>query len=297
MNNFRENVIRIWGDKGKDWLASLPRGVNILAQKWNLQELQPVPNLSYNYVLTGMRKHNPLPIILKLSFDMSDLKHEAAALDVFKGKGCVVLLDSDIKLGALLLEQAIPGTSLKSLFPHNDTAAMEHAIHVMKQLHAASLSDRDLTNFPAVSDWLQALYSTTNTRLSEYHLEKAKDLAQGLLRTAGPSILLHGDLHHDNILASTRDGWLAIDPKGVFGESIYELGAFIRNPVPELLEQPHVAHMIAHRLECFSAVLNIDKQRLKAWTYVQTVLAACWAAEENGDPSRWLLEADIIDKL
>ena len=39
--------------------------------------------------------------------------------------------------------------------------------------------------------------------------------------------MLHGDLHHDNVLTADREPWLAIDPHGVLGDpekrAAYEL--------------------------------------------------------------------------
>ena len=44
-----------------------------------------------------------------------------------------------------------------------------------------------------------------------------------------PQILLHGDLHHWNILSDADRGWMAIDPKGVIGASCLDVGRFINN--------------------------------------------------------------------
>src|SRR5207244_1723119 len=62
--------------------------------------------------------------------------------------------------------------------------------------------------------------------------------------------LLHGDLHHYNVLFDARRGWLAIDPKGVVGELEYEVGAALRNPyeAPELFLEPST---IERRVEQF----------------------------------------------
>jgi len=134
---------------------------------------------------------------------------------------------------ALLLERAVPGITLKSLFPDNDDAAVAHAVTVMKRLHAVPVSN--LTSFACVQDWLKAL-DKAHPALSRTHISKARELAQYLVATQNRPVLLHGDLHHENILSSSHDGWLAIDPKGVVGESAYEVGAFVRGPFPELLQ-------------------------------------------------------------
>jgi streptomycin 6-kinase len=52
----------------------------------------------------------------------------------------------------------------------------------------------------------------------------AVSLFNELLPSQSEPVLLHGDLHHWNILRATRVPWLALDPKGVVGEPAYEVG-------------------------------------------------------------------------
>lgn len=77
--------------------------------------------------------------------------------------------------------------------------------------------------------------------------------------------------------------WIAIDPKGVIEEIEYEIGAFIRNPCKELIAHPDVERIISKRCEIFANLLNLDKQRIKDWYYMQSVLASCWAEDDNDD--------------
>ena len=44
-------------------------------------------------------------------------------------------------------------------------------------------------------------------------------------------MLIHGDLHHYNILIVGKYSWLAIDPKGVIGPAAYEVGPLLMNPL------------------------------------------------------------------
>src|SRR5207253_4768706 len=47
--------------------------------------------------------------------------------------------------------------------------------------------------------------------------QRADSLRAELLSATDNRVLLHGDLHHFNILRSDRSEWLAIDPKGLVG--------------------------------------------------------------------------------
>jgi streptomycin 6-kinase len=88
--------------------------------------------------------------------------------------------------------------------------------------------------------------------------------------------VLHGDLHHFNILRSTRCGWLAIDPKGLYGDRHFDVCQFLRNPDPM---PPHVNR---RRLDIFAAELGLNRQRLRDWCVVHAVLDLCWDFEEGG---------------
>jgi streptomycin 6-kinase len=102
-----------------------------------------------------------------------------------------------------------------------------------------------------------------------------------LCDSMGEEVVLHGDLHHENILRS-GDGWIAIDPKGMVGEREYETGAFIRN---------HVSARCADQL---AEALGLDVHRIRLWAWVQAHLAAAWSIEDGEDPAHWLAVADRL---
>lgn len=124
MTTFDSNIICIYREKGKVWLAELPERVTAISSRLDLRDLKEVTNLTCNYVLSGLQGNNP--IILKLGLDHEALNREAFALKCFAGYGIVKVLAED--KGTLLLERAVPGTSLKSYFPTNENESIETAI-------------------------------------------------------------------------------------------------------------------------------------------------------------------------
>jgi streptomycin 6-kinase len=104
-----------------------------------------------------------------------------------------------------------------------------------------------------------------------------------LCASSAPPVLLHGDLHHFNVLRN-GDGWAAIDPKGVIGEPAYETGALLRNPVPALLDLPHPRRILVRRAGLLAEALGLDADRVFAWARVQAMLAAVWAAQDGDEP-------------
>lgn len=149
----------------------------------------------------------------------------------------------------LLLERADPGVSLRSYFPEKDNDAIQITCECLKRLHPAPIpSDH---HFPYINDWLIAL--DKNLSIPADYLHKARKLRDELIATSATPALLHGDLHHDNILQNSND-WVVIDPKGVIGEPAYEVAAFIRNPIPVLLAHNNASSIIDNRITLFTEI-------------------------------------------
>ena len=129
-------------------------------------------------------------------------------------------------------------------------------------------------------------------------VEAAETLFAELIDSMVEPMLLHGDLHHGNILAAERQPWLAIDPKGVVGEPAYEVGILLRNPMPELLAQPQPEHILARRVDQLSEELGFERVRVLRWGLAQAVLAAWWAYEDHGRGwEQWIACAQLLSVI
>jgi streptomycin 6-kinase len=105
---------------------------------------------------------------------------------------------------------------------------------------------------------------------------------QELLADRAPSVLLHGDLHHDNTLADEARRWVVIDPKGFVGDRAYDATAMLYNPLPGFSEVSDPDPVLHRRLAILSHVLGVDRERLAAWGYVKAVLSMLWTLEDGG---------------
>lgn len=283
-----KTLIGRYGPEGQRWLAQIPTLIASLAKAWGLSDLQPLPNLTYNYVLSGFK--DGAPVILKLSITPEELVQEAMLLKAFAGYGAVAVLAQ--QPGALLLERAIPGTTLKNYFPQHENESIIIAAKVIQRLHQTPLSPSN--NFTPVTSWLAAI--NPEAKIPASYLNKAIKLKNHLLASAAPTILLHGDLHHDNILQH-QNNWVFIDPKGVLGEPAYEVAAFIRNPIPELLQQPNATQIIQHRIVAFADALQLPAERIYQWCFVQSVLAWIWNLEDDLETEYFEAYTDLLETL
>lgn len=265
--------------------------LNQICEKWRLTDLVALPKRTFFAVYRAKRTVDQMPVIVKFGIDAESIKREALALKTFDGMAAVKLYDFDESNSALLLELITPGVDLKVLFPKQDDQAICVAVQIIKKLH--SNPQPDVSLFPKLEAWLGDF--SCSSHVPAAYLEKAKSLSRNLIASAKNVALLHGDLHHENILKSDSRDYLAIDPKGIIGDTSYEVIPFLCNPLPEILHHAAIAKLLQHRIQLFATLLNIEENRLRDWSFVHAVAAACWAIEDNLDPHPWLRLAEIFD--
>lgn len=286
MQSFEANIRNIYGARGQKWLKELPRLSERIALEYGLSDLRAISNLTYNYVLLG--KQGDRAIALKLGLDYDALAQESAALECFKDLGCVEVLSRGE--GFLLLNQAIPGTSLKLLFPDKDDYALGITCSLIKGLHSAKIPAHH--NFPRLRDWLMIL--DQNLDIPEKYLSKAKIVRQKLLDRGAQEVLLHGDLHHDNILMNNGN-WCVIDPKGIIGDPIFEVASFIQNPI--LLDQKDPSQFIQKGVAAFAENLKVSATTITEWCFVKSVLSWAWSLSDCTDDFHFRELTRVLNRI
>ena len=274
---FTQTIISLYGEKGQVWLDRLPDTIAAYAQRYNLEQLSPMSSMKFNYVARGYQKQRQ--IVVKLGLDEQSLAREAAYLTLVEGSG-VEIIAYDATM--LLMGCAVPGASLKQYFPDKDRQAMHIMCALVKKLHATPIPQKH--DFPHIADILSRLDRPAD--IPHAFVAKACRIRDSLLASVQQDVLLHGDLHHDNILQH-GDRWVIIDPKGYVGDPVFELAAYLSNPIPELLQHDTAHTIIAERIKICAQRLNFPEQRIKNWLYVKSVLCWAWALDDGLDAAYW----------
>lgn len=261
------------------WLRALPDLLAQLAARWSLTLAPPFPNIAYNYVAPAVRADGTA-CVLKVSRHIDDTRNEIAALYLWDGDGAARLVEADPEIGALLTERLDPGTMLVTVAESDDDAATVIAARLLRRLWRPVPEHHGLCSLDrwcAAYDRNRALLAQGAGGFPAALFRRADALRHELLASTTTPAVLHGDMHHFNVLRAQRAEWLAIDPKGLAGDRCFDVCQFLQNPhaVP-----PEVN---SRRLDLFCAELGLDRARTKTWCFVQAVLNACWDFED-GNP-------------
>lgn len=281
LNQFRDNIINIFGEKGNVWLNKLPSVVEELQSHWDLSGITPVNNMTCNYVAKAITKHKQ-DVIIKIGCDKQSIFEEKQALIYFDEQASIKLLDFNEKHNALLLHQARPGITLKEIYPINKEIVIDIYAATMHKLHDKLMMDK--VDFLFIADWLNAIDKAPTNQMTHSLFQKAIHLKNELLLSSENRNVLHGDLHHDNILKNGED-WLVIDPKGIIGEPEFEAAAFDFIHQTELNSSQDISSLFTLRAEKLAQKAGLNVQRLKDWVFVRLILSAAWSIEDHGDPS------------
>ena len=284
-DNFKREMVALHEDEGRVWLDRLPAILVACEERWAITIGSPFANLSFHYVVPAMRADGT-KVVVKACSPTGEFLQESTALRLFDGHGMAELLAYDTADEVMLLEGLQPGTVLSTV--EDDERAISIAARVMRQLWRPVPAEHP---FKSVFDWgkgftrLRQHFGGGNGPFPAALLEEAETLYAELSTSMATSVLLHGDLHQDNILAAERQPWLAIDPKGLIGEPAYETGSLLRNPLPEILHVPQPVHLLARRIDQLAEELDLDRGRIRNWALAQSVLAAWWSIEDFGSVS------------
>lgn len=217
-------------------------------------------------------------VVLKVVKEQGDEWRCGEIVARFSGRGVVEVYEQ--MPGAALFERLDPGEPLAALTLNGRD---EQATEILAMM-LGRMAPQDPPDWcPTVERWgagFARYVASGDERVPLALVEPAHRIYEDLCMTQRNPALLHGDLHHGNVLSDRARGWCAIDPKGVVGELEYEIGASLRNPIerPDLFAKLDV---VERRLDQFGLVLGLDVGRARGWCFAQAVLSAIWSVEDG----------------
>lgn len=259
---------------------------------WELTTPQLIAETPTSQVYTV--KYHGDTIVLKLltPIGVDDEQNGAIALTCFDGQGAVRLLDHDA--GAHLLEYVDGDDLLPMVLNGDDTQATKIIAGVVNQLHSATPTLNGLTTLRRrFRSLFRKAEIDSQAGINSIYVRGAR-VANILLDSPRDERVLHGDIHHENIRHHQTRGWLAYDPKGLYGERTFDVANALCNP----MRFPAIVHDETRLLEnaqILAQELAIELARILAFTYAYACLSASWSLEGHGDVRLSLKVAKIIE--
>ena len=223
--------------------ASLEALAREIASEWGLSVGVAFASSPWSYVVAA---GDDAVLKVRAAEDWES-DHDVDALMRWDGRGAVRVLRHDRARRVALLERARPGHDLSSL---RWTDSVTVAADVARQLWMrAAAPFRSIHEFVPI--WLDEV--------------NASERVRRLYESLGPrgDTLVHGDLHHHNILRS-GDRWVAIDSKAMLGEPEFDVAPLMWNPIGSELSETRIERCIDH-----FAKVGLDRDRMLSWALVR----------------------------
>jgi streptomycin 6-kinase len=268
------------------WLERVPELVADSCEEWGLTLGEPYAAGAGGYTAPA-EAADGAHAVLKLSYPHRESEHEVDALELWDGNGAVRVLARSDDGFALLLERCEPGTPVAE---QGADVSLGVLIALLPRLWVTA-GEPFHTLADEAAWWVSYLPRQWDDVRPPYPrrlLEAGLDALTTLPPTQGELVLLHQDLHAENVLAAQREPWLVIDPKPLLGEREFAVAPIVRS-----FELGHSRKDVLYRFDRLTAELDLDRERARGWAIGQTLawtFNSHWRANHL-NTALWLLEA------
>jgi len=265
----------------------IPEAFSPYLRRWALRP-DGAPIRSHAGCLLPVRRDGQ-PLMLKVSHEI-DERQGAVLMRWWDGEGAARVIEADED--AILLERATGDRSLAAMARNGrDDEATAILCDVAAVLHQPR--GKPLPDLIPLQVWFAELEPVA--RSVGGILTRSAAVARARLAAPCECCVLHGDLHHGNVLDFGPRGWLAIDPKRLYGDRAFDYANIFCNPDMDDAAVPVATRpeRFAARLQIVSARSGIEPRRLLEWIIAWTGLSAAWIIADGDDPAVDLAVANL----
>jgi streptomycin 6-kinase len=258
-------------------------------RQWKLSDPQPLAQSERGDLYTAYRNNEKVVLKLFTEIGAADEGDGAAALQYFDGQGAVRLLAHDDQ--AHLLEYAGDEELAEMVTRGDDLEAAAVIVDLLNKLHQPN-PDRPLPKLRTLPQVFVSLFDRAardKATGQDSIYQRAAPVAQRLLANPRSECLLHGDIQHHNIRHHPERGWLAYDPKGLYGERLYDTANALCNP-STARERVMSERRWLDMSQLLADKMGQEVERLRAFSFAFACLSATWPDKPEGSEfQQWFL--------
>jgi len=277
----KDEVQSIVSGFGHSFYDKLLPYLTYYAEEWSLTSYKFIPSYSANIVFLCHSQQFGEAVLKIARASGIEYKTELEALRQFNHKAVCRLLAYDTDRAVMLLQQVQPGQSLREIASLEQRLAIFCSVY--RNLHTSLEPEH---KFSAYLDWVDRItkYMSRQEQAQELyaHMKGAQRLCAEVSAAYPRRMLLHGDLHHDNILLGSDGQYVVIDPKGVIGDAVFDIPRFILNEFDDNLNSA-LRDTIISIINYLERELNIPQSIIRKLLYIETTMGACWYVEDGAD--------------
>lgn len=272
--------------QGRLWLGDVRGFIAQALEQWQLKMTLPphgLPWHGHTGVVVPVVTAGGVQAALKVAFPHDEALLEPLALTLWNGRGAVRLLEDDESLGAMLLERLDEQRSLMDL-PMEEAIALWGDIVQDLSIHPDGRPQWRLLPHVAAtaerySDELPQAWSDLGEPFPRWLLEAALEVCHtrgAVGRRSSNDVLVHTDLHYQNILARPASGqpgsgqYLAIDPQVQVGDGEFAVAPCLWNRLQDLPTRNAEAGL-RRRAAALAQAAGFDEELCIQWAVLREV--------------------------
>ncbi|MBB5807744.1 streptomycin 6-kinase [Saccharothrix ecbatanensis] len=266
------------GEGAPAWRARLPALATKFCAHWALTPDGPLLN-GHVAVVLPVRRADGHPAVLKLTWLDTETRQEPLALEKWRGRGVVELLDHDDEHGALLLER-LDHTHTLNHAPIEEALAVTGGLLRRLSVPAGAEFRRH------IPDDLAEENAALGGPVPDAFVHLAQELGRSLAESAG-NTLVNEDLHYENVLRGDREPWVMIDPKPLAGDPEFGVIPLLWNRFGEMDGE----RGLRDRFAALCDIAGLDVARARDWTFYRAVDNWLWGLDVGSADSAVRCEA------
>ncbi|MBF4620640.1 aminoglycoside phosphotransferase family protein [Clavibacter sp. VKM Ac-2542] len=264
-----------------------------LLERWRLDPDGPATRTASS-VLAPVRRDGAR-LMLKVPL-VEEERRGGRLMAAWAGRGAAPVLASDADGTVLMARAGDPGVLVREASADGpdadarDDRATRILARAAARLHLVPPDATTVAEAVPLAVWFRELVEPA--RPLPRSLDRGAGVARELLAGSGPGIVLHGDVHHGNVLRfgdgdglgdSDSDGdgdgdaWRAIDPKALVGDPGFDTANVLANPTPAIALRPG---RLARRARVVAEETGADLDAVLAWTEAWCALSAAWDVDD-----------------